>query len=71
MTGIIEGQKADQVRLQGRHWDEIVDSWIARIPSGRAVNPTEVAELIAFLASSRASGINGAIVPVDLGLTVG
>lgn len=40
-------------------------------PLGRIVNVEEVAETVAFLASDRASGITGAILPVDAGLTAG
>lgn len=40
-------------------------------PLGRIVNVEEVAEAVAFLASDRASGITGAILPVDAGLTAG
>jgi NAD(P)-dependent dehydrogenase (short-subunit alcohol dehydrogenase family) len=40
-------------------------------PLGRIVNAVEVAEAVAFLASDRASGITGAILPVDAGLTAG
>jgi 3-hydroxybutyrate dehydrogenase len=70
MTGLIEGQMDDQIRLQRRPREEIVASWLGRSPAERAVEPREVAETIAFLASARSSGINGAIVPVDLGLLV-
>jgi NAD(P)-dependent dehydrogenase (short-subunit alcohol dehydrogenase family) len=40
-------------------------------PLGRIVNAVEVAEAVAFLASDRASGITGTILPVDAGLTAG
>jgi NAD(P)-dependent dehydrogenase (short-subunit alcohol dehydrogenase family) len=40
-------------------------------PLGRIVDASEVAEAVAFLASDRASGITGAVVPVDAGLTAG
>lgn len=40
-------------------------------PLGRIVDMREVVEAIAFLASSRASGITGVSLPVDAGLTAG
>ena len=40
-----------------------------RLPIGRAASPDEIASVIAFLASDDAGFINGAIVPVDGGLT--
>jgi NAD(P)-dependent dehydrogenase (short-subunit alcohol dehydrogenase family) len=40
-------------------------------PLGRIVTAAEVAEAVAFLASDRAAGITGAVLPVDAGLTAG
>ena len=40
-------------------------------PLGRLVTPQEVARTALFLASDAASGITGAVVPVDAGLTAG
>ena len=42
-----------------------------RIPAGRLSEPREVGELIAWLLSSKASYVNGAIIPIDGGETAG
>jgi NAD(P)-dependent dehydrogenase (short-subunit alcohol dehydrogenase family) len=38
-------------------------------PAGRPANPEEIAEMIVFLATGRASFVHGAVVPVDGGRT--
>ena len=40
-----------------------------RVPLGRYGTPEEVAEVVLFLASPAASYVNGAIIPVDGGLS--
>lgn len=45
-------------------WPEVMATW----PLNRLIAPREVADLVVFLASDRASAISGTIVTVDLGL---
>lgn len=54
------GEGSDMRQVQGG--DEPL---IAATPLGRLVTPEEVAETIRFLCSERASGISGAVIPVD------
>lgn len=39
-------------------------------PLGRLLEPSEIAEVLAFLASERSAGLTGAVVPVDGGLAL-
>lgn len=45
--------------------------YLKRIPAGRFAAPTEVAKVVAWLASDEASYISGAVIPVDGGLGMG
>ena len=66
-TPLMERQLEDQMRLRGLTRKQLVER-IERFQPVRAVKPIEVAEVIAFLASARASGLSGTCIPVDLGL---
>ena len=60
-----------QARISGVPRDEIFSSWSSQIPSGRLAQPAEFAALVAFLASARASSINGTTIAVDGGWVKG
>ncbi len=50
---------------------DILDRVLPHYPLGRLVTPDEVAKAALFLASDGASGITGAVLAVDAGLTAG
>ncbi len=57
----------DQSELHGTTPEQVKEKAIAQIPVGRLGQPEEVGNLVAFLASERASFITGATVVVDGG----
>ncbi|MBI3663467.1 MAG: SDR family oxidoreductase [Acidobacteria bacterium] len=66
------GELADNLaKGAGTSRDAILHQWAAQIPIGRVATPEEFAALVAFLASERASSINGASIPVDGGWVKG
>ena len=62
-----------QVRAQreGRSIDEVIASSGASIPAGRVGQPEELAAVVAFLASARASYVTGSTIAVDGGAVRG
>ncbi|MFA1551844.1 SDR family NAD(P)-dependent oxidoreductase [Actinomadura chokoriensis] len=56
-------------REPGADVGELVEQFVSGIPLGRASQPTEIASVIAFLASDDASFVTGVTLPVDGGLT--
>jgi SDR family mycofactocin-dependent oxidoreductase len=58
---------AESARLYGLPGAE---TFAAQQPAGRLLQPAEVAAVLAFLASPESSGMTGAIVPVDGGLSL-
>ena len=50
---------------------DIMDRVGRLYPMGRLVEPREVAQAVAFLASDLASGITGVVLPVDAGISAG
>ena len=51
--------------------DEVVDGWKKQIPAGRLGMPEEFAAVVAFLASERASYVNGTSIAIDGGIVRG
>lgn len=49
--------------------NQIIESWKATIPMRRFAEPNEIASAVGFLASQKASYINGVSLPVDGGRT--
>jgi 3-oxoacyl-[acyl-carrier protein] reductase len=54
-----------------RSYEEIEKTWIDPIPLGRLGKPEELANLVIFLASERASYITGTVIQVDGGFVKG
>lgn len=65
-TRMQEGLAAE-ARMTGKTPDELLATQQARIPLRRLGTPEEIAEVVLFLASDRASYVTGAIIPMDGG----
>ncbi len=51
--------------------EEVQQVWVEQIPLGRLGSPEEFANVVAFLASERASYLTGAFIPIDGGMHKG
>ena len=58
-----------ETRLTEGTPDEIKERYVEMTPAGRVGSPEEIAAVIVFLAGAGASYVNGAVIPVDGGLT--
>jgi 3-hydroxybutyrate dehydrogenase len=66
-TPMVEKQVAEQARLRGLTEAEVIAGFVEKQAEKRFVEPLEVAETLAFLASPAASAITGSCIPVDIG----
>jgi 3-oxoacyl-[acyl-carrier protein] reductase len=62
---------AGRAEREGRTEDDIRAGHLATIPAGRYGDPDEFGAVVAFLASERASYVNGQLLAVDGGLIAG
>jgi len=68
MTKRVEEVAKTQAKTTGKTYEEIIKGWESEIPLKRLAQPKEIADLVVFLASERASYITGAVFQVDGGV---
>lgn len=68
LTDRVRNLAASTAQEEGVEKEEILTDWESRIPAGRLGKPEELAALITFLASKRASYITGTTIQADGGL---
>jgi 3-oxoacyl-[acyl-carrier protein] reductase len=65
MIRIMEPRAKEELGDSAR-WGELV----SHLPYGRPAYPKEIADVVAFLASDRASYLSGIVIPIDAGFSV-
>ena len=67
LTDRVQEQLRVEAKMTGLDQAELLHRMQAKIPLGRLATPEEVAQVVLFLASTHASYVTGAIVPMDGG----
>ena len=68
LTPRVEALQRDQARRLGQSEDEVAKRSAGQVPVGRLGRPEELGDVVCFLASARASFLNGVTLQVDGGL---
>ena len=67
-TDMVETLKRGYAAIGGADGDKVVQAALARIPIGRVLNPSEIAELAIYLGSRESAGMTGQSILVDGGM---
>ncbi len=70
LTDRVKQLLEDRAKREGRSYEEVLKDLSREIPIGRPADPSEIAAVVAFLASERASFLTGQTIVVDGGQDV-
>ena len=69
-TPLVDNQIADQAKLHGMDEQEVIEKvMLKQAAIKRLIEPDEVAQLVAYLASDAAGAVTGSSFNIDLGWT--